>query len=156
MLGCGPGIICESRSDLIIELKFKRGWKKLWSLAQNWWLLICYCVPFLFKVHSFPLVLNCPSFWMESNPAWCLCFFALTLWCITIGTSRGWENVQRQTGCSACKGYCQAHKNVRWKPLIKHSSSESLDLKKCVIGPSDPSDLIWISPRTVQLALLKP
>lgn len=32
---------------------------------------------------------------------------------ITIGAAGGGENVQGQTRCSACKGYCQAHKNVR-------------------------------------------
>lgn len=46
---------------------------------------------------------------------------------IITGTTRGGENVQGQTRCSACKGYCQTHQNVRRKSTIDSSFWEPLD-----------------------------
>lgn len=105
-----------------------------WSPAQNHSLFICHCrlnfipqhLPFS-NTWFYSWFLTVPHFEWSKILLDVLVLFPLTLWCIAIGTSRGWENVQRKTGRSACKGYCQAHKNVRRKPLIKHSSSESLD-----------------------------
>lgn len=70
--------------------------------------------------------------------------FAWPFCCITAGTSGGWKNVQRQTRCSACKGYCQANQNVRWNSLIKLSSPELPDCGSYELGISENENWPWI------------